>query len=64
MSITDSPSGRAKLIADTVEIERARLFGSALTLAETTSLTAALAVLDSVKLRLVRIANGREGWIG
>jgi len=62
--ITDSPATRAKLIADTVEIERSRIFGSALTISEQAGLTAALMTLDAVKLRITRMTQGKGGWIG
>lgn len=60
----NNAASRAKLTADIIEIERARIFGAALTIAELTNVTAALMVLDAAKARLVRMTSGREGWIG
>jgi len=62
--MTDTPAARARLKADLVNIERARIYGAAKTIAEQTNLTAALMVFDATRARLVRDCQGQEGWVG
>lgn len=54
---------RMKHTADVIELERARMFGSARTVAEQVSLAAALTLLDATKARLVQSRRDREGWV-
>lgn len=60
---TDAAISRMHLTSDTIARERARLFGSAMTLADTVGLTHALTILDSTKARLVASRSDKGGWV-
>lgn len=60
---TDAAISRMRHTSDVIVTERARLFGSAMTLADTVGLTNTLTILDSTKARLVASRSDKEDWV-